>query len=126
MSALRALSEFCEFKASTLEEMLRDSLVCGIDDERIQRRLLAEKELPFARALDLARAVKTTGKNTEEIKASKGLGTTEGTENTPWPVVHKIQSQGHKPCYRCGWSGHAPKDCNCKFKEARCFVCKKI
>ena len=122
VSALRALSEFCEFKASTLEEMLRDRLVCGIDDERIQRSLLAEKELPFARALDLARAVETAGKNTEEIKASKGLGTTEGTENTP--VVHKIQSQGHKSCYRCGWSGHAPKDC--KFKETRCFVCKKI
>ena len=35
--------------------MLRDRLVCGIDDERTQRRLVAEKELSFARALEIAR-----------------------------------------------------------------------
>ena len=121
VSALRALSEFCEFKENTLDEMLRDRLVCGIDDERIQRRLLAEKELTFARALELARAVETAGKNTEEIKASKALGTAEGAESTI--PVHRMHSQGDKPCYRCGWSGHAPKDC--RFKEAKCFNCKK-
>ena len=57
VSVLRALSEFCEFKENTLDEMLRDRLVCGMDDERIQRRLLGEK-LSFARALNLARSRK--------------------------------------------------------------------
>ena len=42
VSALRALSEFCE-DGETLNEMLRNHLVCGIDDERTQRRLLAER-----------------------------------------------------------------------------------
>ena len=42
VSALRALSEFCEY-GQTLNEMLRNRLVCGIDDERTQRRLLAER-----------------------------------------------------------------------------------
>ena len=60
MSALRALSEFCEY-GETLNEMLRDRLVCGIDDERTQRRL-AEKELLFARALEIARATEAANK----------------------------------------------------------------
>ena len=38
VAALRSLAEFCEFK-ETLNDMLRDRLVCGVNDERIQRRL---------------------------------------------------------------------------------------
>ena len=36
---------------NTLEEMLRDRLVCGINDEQIQRRLLAESSLDFKKAM---------------------------------------------------------------------------
>ena len=43
---LRRLAEFCNFGA-TLEKMLRDRLVCGIQDEPIQKKLLAEKALTF-------------------------------------------------------------------------------
>ena len=55
VSALCALSEFCEY-GETLNEILRDRLACGIGDERTQRHLLAEKELSFAPALEIARA----------------------------------------------------------------------
>ena len=39
VAELRNLSEHCDFQ-NTFEEMLRDRLVCGINDEQIQRRLL--------------------------------------------------------------------------------------
>ena len=39
---LRRLSEYCEF-GNTLNDMLRDRLVCGIRDIKLQRRLLAER-----------------------------------------------------------------------------------
>ena len=38
---------------NTLEEMLRDRLVCGINDEQIQRRLLVESSLDFKKAMKL-------------------------------------------------------------------------
>ena len=41
---LRQLTEHCSYGA-TLEEMLCDRLVGGINDERLQRRLLSEPEL---------------------------------------------------------------------------------
>ena len=43
--------------------MLRDRLVCGIDDDRIQCRLLAERELSFEKAVEIALAHKMASKN---------------------------------------------------------------
>ena len=47
-----------------LEKMLRDRLVCGVNDERIQRRLLAESQLEFKKTMELATAMETADKNT--------------------------------------------------------------
>ena len=44
LAELRHLSEHCEF-GITLDEMLRDRLVCVVRYIRIQRRLLAEPKL---------------------------------------------------------------------------------
>ena len=41
VAELRALAQTCNF-GDTLEVMLRDRLVCGMDEDFIQRRLLAE------------------------------------------------------------------------------------
>ena len=46
------LSEHYDFQ-NTLEEMLRDRLVCGINNEQIQRMLLAESSLDFKKAMKL-------------------------------------------------------------------------
>ena len=50
VSELRAISETCNF-GNTLEVMLRDRLVCGINDLQVQRKLLAHKALTFKQAL---------------------------------------------------------------------------
>ena len=39
-----------------LEDLLRDHLVCGLRDDRAQRRLLAESKLTFAKAFEIAQA----------------------------------------------------------------------
>ena len=46
VAALRQLSEFCNY-GDKLLDMLRDKLVVGINDERIQRKLLTESDLTF-------------------------------------------------------------------------------
>ena len=56
LAELRHLSEHCEF-GITLDEMLRDRLVCGVRDIRVQRWLLAEPKLTLKRVLDLALAI---------------------------------------------------------------------
>ncbi|RXN15416.1 putative protein K02A2.6-like protein [Labeo rohita] len=52
---LRELAQHCNY-GEKLKEMLRDRLVCGIEVDGIQRRLLAEPELTFEKALMLAQA----------------------------------------------------------------------
>ena len=52
LAELRQLSEHSEFGIAQ-GEMLRDRLVCGVRDIRMQRRLLAEPKLTLKRALAL-------------------------------------------------------------------------
>ncbi|KAH6945594.1 hypothetical protein HPB50_009278 [Hyalomma asiaticum] len=54
MTALRRLAENYGFGDKTLpmDEMMRDRFVFGIDNEAVQQRLLAEKDLTFAMAYD--------------------------------------------------------------------------
>ena len=89
VAALRNLAEHCEYK-DTLEMMLRDRIVCRIRDEKIQRRLLVEKELTFAKAYEIATSMEITSKNMAVLQESKeseavnkvtlqGDGTTDGT-----------------------------------------------
>lgn len=118
LAELRQLTEYCEFGA-TLDEMLRDRLVCGVQDIRIQRRLLAEPKLTLKRALDLALAIEAAEKDASEIQKGDSQ---EGA--TP---LNKVDAQDGKGseinCYRCGGK-HYPK--NCHFKDAKCYACGKV
>ena len=58
VSELRSIAKRCNFSA-TLETMLRDRIVCGINDAVIQRRLLSEKELTFKSALEVAQGMES-------------------------------------------------------------------
>lgn len=85
---------YCE----KLTEMLRDRLVCGINDDRIQRRLLAESELTFEKALKIAQALETANKDVKDLQAQR-------SETSVSMRVHKMSvkqdSQG-RACYSCG------------------------
>ena len=107
---LRKLSEHCDFK-DTLEDMLRDRLVWGIADSRIQHRLLSEDKLTFTAALELTQAMELAAK---DIKETHGAATPQCT-----PVL-KVQGQGgaargskNSSCYRCGGKHLASR---CRFK----------
>ena len=67
LAELRQLTEYCKF-GTTLDEMLRDRLVCGVQDIRIPRRLLAELKLTLQQALDLALAIEAAEKDASEIQ----------------------------------------------------------
>ncbi|KAL9978544.1 hypothetical protein ACROYT_G016071 [Oculina patagonica] len=118
LAELRHLTEHCEFGA-TLDEMLRDRLVCGVDDIRIQRRLLAEPKLTLKRALDLALTIEAADKDASEIQKGDSQ---EG--DTPLNKVDfKVEKGGEVNCYRCG-GNHYPKSCH--FKDAKCYACGKL
>ena len=92
VAELRRLSQHCEFGAS-LDDMLRDRLVCGISDNRIQRRLLAEADFAFKKALELAQAMESADRNTQDLQKATAQSV----------AVHAVHKQGSSGvCYRCG------------------------
>lgn len=51
--------------------ILRDRIVCRIRHKKIQRRLLVEKELAFAKAYEIATSIEITSKNMAVLQESK-------------------------------------------------------
>jgi len=128
IASLRAIAKYCDY-GDTLNMMLRDRLVCGINHQGIQRRLLAEKSLPFDKALEIALAVETAEKDMKQIQKPPTNGN----------ILYHSQHKGHQPprkdiqprglrhppktCHRC-LGEHASQ--TCPFKQAECHKCKKV
>ena len=57
LSELRALAQWCKF-GDTLDDMLRNHLVCEVNEETIQCHLLAESGLTLKKALEIVQGWK--------------------------------------------------------------------
>ena len=110
------LAKDCDFKAR-LNDMLRDRLVCGVNDDRIQLKLLAEKDtLTFENAMELALAMEAASKNAKDLCA----GITCATVNA---VKQGNQFKSPKgKCFSCG-ANHLRQ--SCKYRDAECHKCHK-
>ena len=118
MSELRAIAQWCNFGQS-LESMLRDRLVVGIDNESIQRLLLAETDLSFKRALEIAQSLEAAAKNAKEIQNGAGnTGNGNPGTNQEHLRTEPVGMVATNNCYRCRKTGQlAPQ---CQFKNAKC------
>ncbi len=67
LARLRALAKYCNFGAS-LEDMIRDRLVCGINYIAIQKRLLAEPKLTYKKAVEVAHSLERADKHIQLLK----------------------------------------------------------
>ncbi|XP_056098696.1 uncharacterized protein K02A2.6-like [Rhinichthys klamathensis goyatoka] len=128
VAVLRELAQHCNY-GDKLKEMLRDRLVCGIADDRMQRRLLAEPELTFEKALKVALAIETANRDVRDLqlKIVEGVGSNVSNQL----LVHNVESNpSHKwqgkatplTCYRCGGE-HMARDC--RFVNEKCHGCGK-
>ena len=59
VAELRSITQTCKYSLS-LDKMLRDRIVCGINDDRIQQRLLSEKGLTYKKALELSQGLENS------------------------------------------------------------------
>ena len=123
VSELRALAEHCKFPETFLDELLRDRLVCGINDQQIQRRLLAKRDLKLKDAIDEARSCESATKDYKTLQTQPGNGAAEEA------TLHKVRSAPSKGptqaarCFRCNKTGH--NAASCRFKAMRCHQCGK-
>ena len=104
---LQRLSEYCEFEfGDSLVEMLCDRLICGINNDCMQHRLLAESKLSFEKTCELAQAMETADHDARELqgppttavhKLNRGTGRSFSTGPRP-----KFHNNLQNNCYQCG------------------------
>ena len=111
--------------------MLRHRIVCGVNHEIITNRLLFVKKLTFDKGMELAQAIKSAERDTQQLHAAQSTSTT--------PQVH--HSTAHKPKNRQTRESSRPaKQGNsvvfyrfggphlastCHFINTVCHACKK-
>ena len=67
LSDLRKFSEFCNF-GGTLENRLNDQLVLGIQDDRIQQKLLDSRTLTLQTAIDIALSFESAAQGVKSLQ----------------------------------------------------------
>ncbi|XP_049267440.1 uncharacterized protein LOC125757449 [Rhipicephalus sanguineus] len=104
VTALRRLAENCGFGDDTLpmDEMMRDRFVFGISNEAVQQRLLAERNLTFTVAYDMAVTAEATQRQQREIR-TQSLSDANCTGDA---AVHETRPKEPAAsrdgvCYRC-------------------------
>ena len=115
VAELKKLAEHCSY-GDTLNEMLRDCLVCGINDDRIQLRLLGEPRLTYQKAMELAQSMEAAGKNAQDLREPKSIAVNAVAPKDTTPSAVQVK------CYRCGGMHKAQV---CRFKNATCYTCGK-
>ena len=115
--ALRRLAVHCNY-GEFLDRALRDRFVCGLNNSKIQNKLLNTEDLTFAKACSIAKTMEMAEKNTQEFHP------TSSESNQ----VNKLTEQSSKNteqsvCHRCG-GNHSGQFC--KFKSAKCYKCSKV
>lgn len=142
VASLKALAHTCDF-GSQLSDMLRDRFVMGLSNETTQHTLLAEADLTFEKAVNVASAREAAlrdvqamgGTNVHRIQGhserSGGSGRqSPGTTRRQPPGISGPHTKGKRnpnskpktPCSGCG-KMHWKSDC--PLKDAECFGCHK-
>ena len=103
--------------------MLRDRLVCGVNDKVIQKRLLSETDLSLDNMVKVAQAMESAAKNfVTMLNGVTGASRAEDVHKTD--SQHREKSAGKSSCYRCGSKDHLAT--SCRFKEVKCHGCGRI
>ncbi len=126
---LRSLIEQCEF-GDTLEIMIRDRLVFGINDMAIQKRLLAESKLTYKKAIELAQEMESADLDMKLLHGKEKSITISSTMTGE--DINQV-SRTHVPsvarqvvhCFRCGAEGHIATQCKLK-KHVVCNSCGRV
>ena len=129
-TALRKMAQECEFGTITPDEILRDRLVFGVRDDKVQERLLQEPNLMLAKTDELCHTAESMlvqikvvgdGDNTviHAIKADK----------QQWPSGTSKPKASNKPtrdCWNCGQRHQFYKKDLCPAYGKRCNKCNKL
>lgn len=131
---LKRLAAHCNFDVY-LDKAVRNQLVLGVKEQKIQDRLLEQDDLTLEKAIALAKSLELSLKGTSEMKKAsievnaiekrsfKSKPTNQRAPKKKKNYVSQNKSSNNKCCYRCGAETHLANAC--KHKDTVCDYCKK-
>lgn len=123
-------AEYCEYGALR-EELIRDRIVVGVDDDQLSDKLQSEAALTLANAVQISRRheaakqaktmLRPTNGTVESVRSNHSKQKPYGSQNKP---MSKPDSNQPK-CSRCG-NTNAHNKYDCPAIKSKCRSCKKL
>ena len=120
ITRIKNLASTCEF-GGLHDQMLRDRIVVGIRNSGVQERLLREKDLNLAKAVDICRTAEATKHQMEEIKAQDVTVSEVKQKSQATRRIPNSKPDDIHHCRRCGFEHTSGK---CPAYGQRCDRCK--
>ncbi|GBO38636.1 hypothetical protein AVEN_122174-1 [Araneus ventricosus] len=127
---IKELASKCNFGAF-LNDALRDKLVCGLQSEQIQNKLLSEKDIDFAKASEMALAMETASRETKSLEGDSlnvfKIHSSDKVKQIKFPQRKgsgkpSFPHQGSKETKLCRHCGKSHRG-ECNLKNATCYQC---
>ena len=128
-TTLQKLSESCEFRAITPDEILRDRLIFGIRDDKVRERLLREPNLTLAKTDQICRAAKSMTVQMKEIaeESVTVVHTVKEPAKTQKRNLDKSKTASNtRECWNCGRKHEYYKRDLCPAYGKTCKRCHKL
>ncbi|UYV76723.1 K02A2.6-like, partial [Cordylochernes scorpioides] len=113
---IKRLASSCNF-GNFLEDSLRDKMVCGLYNAKIQNRILSEGDISLAKVIEIALSMEAAEKNTKLFHLEQGEDCVDKLR-----MERKVESNFQNG--KCKHCGKLHREL-CRFKEAICFKCNK-
>ena len=127
-TALRKLSQTCEFLSITPEELLRDRLVFGIRDDKVRERLLRESNLTLAKTNEICRAAESMLAQMKVVGSGDITSTTVSAvtwSNNPNNPNKETSAKPTRDCWNCGRRHQFHQRALCPAFGKICSKCNK-
>ncbi|XP_057338493.1 uncharacterized protein K02A2.6-like [Microplitis mediator] len=109
VTALKKLSMHCDF-AESLESNIRDQFVWGLKSGAMKKRLLAETNLTYTRAIKIATSLESAAKDVLKMENS-AIQKLEPTNFNYINRKRKNSTKFNRKCFCCGIDNHVLSEC---------------
>lgn len=118
LARIKHMSLYCDF-GEQLQTYIRDQMVWGLSNTRIQRRLLSEPHLTLERAVELSTAMGAAERDAKNLHPSTVDPTVNFVAKSKRQIGHNVPTG----CFRCGKLNHVAS--KCRYKDFSCNTCGK-
>ncbi|EFA12239.1 hypothetical protein TcasGA2_TC002046 [Tribolium castaneum] len=92
LSELRKIAANCNF-GNLKDKLIRDRIVCAVNDKRVKDRLLRESDLTLKKAIDICQAAELTNSNISELLHKNQIGDVAAINKKS---TSDFEARGHK------------------------------